>query len=104
MANKITSSPATGESEIQIEHKRPVMPRELVVAATKGNEADLNQLLGLNNEEEDHPQPSQEEEEEEEEHPPHTMISIDDDTPMEPSDGLIRSTTGNIFFANTRIT
>ncbi|KAF3336173.1 Ankyrin-3 [Carex littledalei] len=90
MASKITSCPVTGESETQNEHKHPLMPRELLVAAMKGNEAYLNQLLGLNNEEEDHPQPSQEEEE----HPPHTMISIDDDTPMEPSDGLIRSTTG----------
>ncbi|XP_078154547.1 uncharacterized protein LOC144549651 [Carex rostrata] len=77
----------------QNEPKRPLMRHELLVAAMDGNEAYLNQLLGLNNEEEDHPQPSKEEEEEEE-HPPHTMVFVDDDTPMEPSDGLIRSAAG----------
>ncbi|XP_078154548.1 uncharacterized protein LOC144549652 [Carex rostrata] len=91
MANK-TSSPATGESENQNEHKRALMPCELLVAAMEGDEAYLNQCLGLNTEEEDHPQPSKEEEEEEQ--PLHTMVSVDDDTPMEPSDGLIRSAAG----------
>ncbi|XP_078154144.1 protein ACCELERATED CELL DEATH 6-like [Carex rostrata] len=92
MASKITKFPATGESETQNEHKRPLMPRKLITAAMDGDAAYLNQLLGLNNEEEDHPQPSKKEEEEE--HPPHTMVSVDDDTPMESSVHLIRSAAG----------
>ncbi|XP_078154105.1 uncharacterized protein LOC144549255 isoform X2 [Carex rostrata] len=75
MASKITSSPATGESETQNEHKRPLMPRELLIAAMDGDAAHLNQLLGLNNEEE-------------EDNPPHAMVFVDDKTPMEPSEGM----------------
>ncbi|KAF3335024.1 ankyrin repeat-containing protein [Carex littledalei] len=78
MASKITSSPATGEPKTQNEPKRPLMPYKLLEAAIDGNETDLKQLLGLNDEED---------------HPPHTKVSVEDITPMKPSDCL-RSATG----------
>lgn len=77
MATKITSSSPT-----QNVPKLLLMPHKLLKAAIDGNETDLRQLLGLNDEDD---------------HPLHTNISVEDVTPLEPSDCL-RKATGNFFF------
>lgn len=80
MASEITSSPATEELQTQTESERLLMPQELITAAMEGNGTYLNELLGLNFEDDN---------------PHHRKVSVDD---VEPSDCLIRSANGNIFF------
>lgn len=85
MASVITTSPALADatqSQTEPTPKRSLMPHKLLEAAIDGNEADLKQLLGLN----DH-------------HPPHMGIPTGEMTPIEPSDCLIKSVAGKYFWA-----
>ena len=83
MANNITSSPVTKEPKTQNEPERLLMPKNLLKAAIHGNETELKQILGLDDEEQDKTH--------------HTKVSIDV-TPMEPSDRLRNITGNNIYF------